>query len=558
MKTILRSYHPIPSLQRTENTRRNMQDAPRMKSLLKAVLLDGEKQSQMGPGAGAGGHNSKAKDTANADDGLEEVPTSLEILIERFARGTRPPTSVVTLVFLLSAHANQITTAHFAYPHDMHSIFFPHGQYPLSSAQRARAFLWLLYRYLEMPTSPPGTPNPFDDEVSRESGQVARARWQEMSVDERSRVGPIWKGCRRPKSEMEQERLDADGDGKMSAAPETGSEEAKVDSGSAETDEQPAPPPASQDGGVSPHSMPAPLPEEAETNAEGGAKPASEEAAAPSAPAPIENTHRELVPELTVIPHEVAALENTDEADEIAWGKRMQHERGNFLLRFQEEEQTKAGAAASIGPGKAQDAAGSASTAAGGATAANTPSQALTPSGSGRGKKRPSAGNSSYPLANILAAASAGAQLPGTAEALKRARMSVGGSARGRGVGSPQIEEDASGWGSPWAEGEPAAPSSPPRPSLWSLDITVPPHQRGESLPRLAWRRILERAQRGVGDASYDSDASDCAEEEAIDERPRGEMARILKVIRDVRTRAGDLDVPGVEGRIESQEPQRV
>jgi Ino eighty subunit 1 len=36
MKTALRSYHPVPSLQKTDG---NLQDAPRIKNCLKAALL---------------------------------------------------------------------------------------------------------------------------------------------------------------------------------------------------------------------------------------------------------------------------------------------------------------------------------------------------------------------------------------------------------------------------------------------------------------------------------------------------------------------------------------
>ena len=36
MKTAIRTYHPIPALQRTEG---NLQDAPRIKHILKASLL---------------------------------------------------------------------------------------------------------------------------------------------------------------------------------------------------------------------------------------------------------------------------------------------------------------------------------------------------------------------------------------------------------------------------------------------------------------------------------------------------------------------------------------
>lgn len=39
MKTALRTYHPVPSLQKTDG---NAQDAPRIKNCLKAALLASE------------------------------------------------------------------------------------------------------------------------------------------------------------------------------------------------------------------------------------------------------------------------------------------------------------------------------------------------------------------------------------------------------------------------------------------------------------------------------------------------------------------------------------
>lgn len=41
MKTALRTYHPVPSLQKTDG---NLQDAPRIKNCLKAALLPSEAQ----------------------------------------------------------------------------------------------------------------------------------------------------------------------------------------------------------------------------------------------------------------------------------------------------------------------------------------------------------------------------------------------------------------------------------------------------------------------------------------------------------------------------------
>lgn len=42
MKTTIRSYHPVPALQRTSG---NLQDAPRIKHMLKAVTLEDESNS---------------------------------------------------------------------------------------------------------------------------------------------------------------------------------------------------------------------------------------------------------------------------------------------------------------------------------------------------------------------------------------------------------------------------------------------------------------------------------------------------------------------------------
>lgn len=42
MKTALRTYHPVPSLQKTDG---NAQDAPRIKNCLKAAVLPSEQKS---------------------------------------------------------------------------------------------------------------------------------------------------------------------------------------------------------------------------------------------------------------------------------------------------------------------------------------------------------------------------------------------------------------------------------------------------------------------------------------------------------------------------------
>lgn len=42
MRTALRTYHPVPALQTEEISRKEMSDAPRLKGMLKAAMLDWE------------------------------------------------------------------------------------------------------------------------------------------------------------------------------------------------------------------------------------------------------------------------------------------------------------------------------------------------------------------------------------------------------------------------------------------------------------------------------------------------------------------------------------
>ncbi|KAK7694491.1 hypothetical protein QCA50_001677 [Cerrena zonata] len=130
MKTALRSYHPVPSLQRTDG---NLQDAPRIKNCLKAALLPTE---------------FKVPPPANPAE-----------ILEKARAGQVPPTSVVNLIFVLSNASH--TLGHFEPGVEFLDLFLPT---PVSSSSRARVFLWLMFHYL----SAPGTSNPFDDDHSKE------------------------------------------------------------------------------------------------------------------------------------------------------------------------------------------------------------------------------------------------------------------------------------------------------------------------------------------------------------------------------------------------------
>ncbi|KAF9454891.1 hypothetical protein P691DRAFT_715838 [Macrolepiota fuliginosa MF-IS2] len=132
MKTALRTYHPVPSLQKTDG---NAQDAPRIKNCLKAALLPHE---------------------------LKTVPPSTpEEILSKNQAGQKPPTSVVNLIFVLANHAAPLAVVHFDGSLNFLDIFLP--KKGLASVDRARVFLWLIYYYLE---DSDGS-NPWDDEYSR-------------------------------------------------------------------------------------------------------------------------------------------------------------------------------------------------------------------------------------------------------------------------------------------------------------------------------------------------------------------------------------------------------
>ncbi|KAG1755081.1 uncharacterized protein EDB91DRAFT_1242285 [Suillus paluster] len=146
MKTALRTYHPVPSLQKTDG---NAQDAPRIKNCLKAALLPSE---------------------------LKNMPPSTpeEILHKSRARQL-PSTSIVNLIFVLANHAAPLASTHFDPPVNFLDLFLPVN---IASADRARAFLWLVFHYLEGPDQP----NPYDDDYSRQN--PGKVPWLRRLTDE--------------------------------------------------------------------------------------------------------------------------------------------------------------------------------------------------------------------------------------------------------------------------------------------------------------------------------------------------------------------------------------
>ncbi|KDR85187.1 hypothetical protein GALMADRAFT_233865 [Galerina marginata CBS 339.88] len=155
MKTALRTYHPVPSLQKTDG---NAQDAPRIKNCLKAAVLSSELKTA--------------------------PPSTPEEVLAKLRAGQRPSTSVVNLIFVLANHAAPLSSVHFDGSLNFLDLFLPNTRF--AAADRGKAFLWLLYHYLEDENAP----NPFDDGYSKEHPgkipqlrQLSTAEYQKENVD---------------------------------------------------------------------------------------------------------------------------------------------------------------------------------------------------------------------------------------------------------------------------------------------------------------------------------------------------------------------------------------
>ena len=128
MRAQLRTYHSIPALQvrQDPNAYKQLQDAPRLKSILKGATED------------------------------EPQPSTIE---EMMKSKRRPRTNPVNLIFIMSQYAPRISDQHFSTPCDFFDLIMRSS---LSSASRARAFLWLNWWYLESDfTTEDSLHNPF-------------------------------------------------------------------------------------------------------------------------------------------------------------------------------------------------------------------------------------------------------------------------------------------------------------------------------------------------------------------------------------------------------------
>jgi Ino eighty subunit 1 len=127
MRAQLRTYHAIPALQAHQdpNSYKQLQDAPRLKSILKGASED------------------------------RPEPNS----IEKIKEATVPRTNPVNLIFVMAQFAPKITDLHFPPPRDFYDIIM---RPTITSKTRARAFLWLMWHYLESDFTEEGADeNPF-------------------------------------------------------------------------------------------------------------------------------------------------------------------------------------------------------------------------------------------------------------------------------------------------------------------------------------------------------------------------------------------------------------
>ncbi|RVX68564.1 hypothetical protein B0A52_07988 [Exophiala mesophila] len=114
MRAQLRTYHSIPSLQayKSQKDYKSLQDAPRLKSILKGASED-----------------------------TDEPRTITAIKAKSI-----PRTNPVNLIFILSQFAPTVSESHFTDRVDFFDLAMRHT---ISSESRARAFLWLMWFYLE-------------------------------------------------------------------------------------------------------------------------------------------------------------------------------------------------------------------------------------------------------------------------------------------------------------------------------------------------------------------------------------------------------------------------
>ncbi|KAH6917190.1 hypothetical protein BKA70DRAFT_1486744 [Coprinopsis sp. MPI-PUGE-AT-0042] len=164
MRTAIRTYHPIPSLQRTSG---NLQDAPRIKHILKMGLLEEETSSPpQTPDEVLG----RAVRTHSCDQRSE-----LDVRVVNPLLGKFIPSKHASSAQKLMEPPQQTIGTHFSQRFEFLDVFLKNE---FSSASRARAFLWMCFNYLENPGSSPDDydeepkENPFADPHSKDAAPL--------------------------------------------------------------------------------------------------------------------------------------------------------------------------------------------------------------------------------------------------------------------------------------------------------------------------------------------------------------------------------------------------
>ncbi|GAP87667.1 putative INO80 chromatin remodeling complex Ies1 [Rosellinia necatrix] len=155
MRAQLRTYHAIPSLQAHQDASayKQLQDAPRLKSILKGA----------------------AEDRPEPHD------------LADFKNLKSPRSNPVNLIFLICAQASQVAELHFPSGGEFHDLVMKTNY---TSRSRARAFLWLMWQYLESDFTEEGCEeNPFGAGVDYELGLANQGvpRMEEMTQEEEAR-----------------------------------------------------------------------------------------------------------------------------------------------------------------------------------------------------------------------------------------------------------------------------------------------------------------------------------------------------------------------------------
>jgi Ino eighty subunit 1 len=152
MRAQLRTYHAIPSLQAHQDASayKQLQDAPRLKSILKGAAEDRPEPHDLG----------------------------------EFKNLKPPRSNPVNLIFLICSQATQVAELHFPSGGEFHDLIMKTNY---TSKSRAKAFLWLMWQYLESDFTEEGCDeNPFGAGVDYGLGLANQGvpRMEEMTEEQ--------------------------------------------------------------------------------------------------------------------------------------------------------------------------------------------------------------------------------------------------------------------------------------------------------------------------------------------------------------------------------------